>query len=113
MSDTFRSIFGPRPQVTPATVGGAGSAGGSAQDDASAREVRPDALPGAVIRVLGSGGSGGNAVSRMIHEKVQGVEFIAVNTDVQALYHNPADRKITIGRGTTKGLGAGANPDIG
>ncbi|MFA6038915.1 MAG: cell division protein FtsZ [Candidatus Peribacteraceae bacterium] len=113
MSDTFRSIFGPRPQATPPTVSGSGSAGSSAQDDTSAREVRPDALPGAVIRVLGAGGSGGNAVSRMIHEKVQGVEFIAVNTDVQALYHNPADRKITIGRGTTKGLGAGANPDIG
>jgi cell division protein FtsZ len=70
-------------------------------------------LTGAVIRVLGAGGSGGNAVARMIHEKVQGVEFIAVNTDIQALYHNPAGKKITIGRGTTKGLGAGANPDVG
>ena len=45
--------------------------------------------------------------------KVQGVEFIAVNTDVQALYHNPAAQKLTIGRGVTRGLGAGANPDIG
>ncbi|MBI3332186.1 cell division protein FtsZ [Candidatus Peregrinibacteria bacterium] len=70
-------------------------------------------LPGAVIRVLGAGGSGQNALARMIENKVQGVEFIAVNTDVQALYHNPSPKKITIGRGTTRGLGAGANPDIG
>ncbi|MBI1812225.1 cell division protein FtsZ, partial [Candidatus Peregrinibacteria bacterium] len=68
---------------------------------------------GAVIRVLGTGGAGSNALARMITEKVQGVEFVAVNTDVQALYHNPASKKITIGRGTTRGLGAGANPDIG
>jgi cell division protein FtsZ len=50
---------------------------------------------------------------RMITNKVQGVEFIAVNTDIQALYHNPAPKKITIGRATTRGLGAGANPEIG
>jgi cell division protein FtsZ len=103
MSDTFRSIFSGK--------------GGSIQppkDDAStSREVRPDVLPGAVIRVLGAGGAGNNAIARMITEKLHGVEFIAVNTDAQALYHNPAGRKITIGRGTTRGLGAGANPDIG
>ncbi|MDO8648947.1 MAG: cell division protein FtsZ [Candidatus Peregrinibacteria bacterium] len=69
--------------------------------------------PGAVIRVLGVGGGGGNAVERMIEGKVMGVEFIVVNTDVQALYHNAAPKKITLGRGTTRGLGAGANPDIG
>jgi len=69
--------------------------------------------PGADIRVLGTGGAGSNAVKRMVENKVQGVEFIAVNTDIQALYHNPAGKKITIGRGTTRGLGAGANPDIG
>ncbi|MFA6522871.1 MAG: cell division protein FtsZ [Candidatus Peribacteraceae bacterium] len=112
MSDSFRSIFsGSKP------TGGTGSlfSGGSQKQDTdvSSREVRPEMLPGAVIRVLGAGGSGGNAIARMINEKVQGVEFLAVNTDVQALYHNPAARKITIGRGTTKGLGAGANPDIG
>jgi len=104
MSDAFRSIFGPKPSNQ--------SSQPSTGDD-TAREVRPDALPGAVIRVIGAGGSGGNAIARMIHEKVQGVEFIAVNTDIQALYHSPAQKKITIGRGTTKGLGAGANPDIG
>ncbi|MBI5155716.1 cell division protein FtsZ [Candidatus Peregrinibacteria bacterium] len=70
-------------------------------------------MPGAVIKVLGTGGAGDNAVARMVHSKVQGVEFIAVNTDIQALYHNPANKKITIGRGTTRGLGAGANPEMG
>jgi cell division protein FtsZ len=77
------------------------------------REVRPDMMPGAVIRVLGTGGAGSNAVARMVTSKVHGVDFISVNTDVQALYHNPAAKKITIGRGTTRGLGAGANPQMG
>lgn len=109
MSDTFRSIFGSK------ATNNSGPANIRQEDDTltGSREVRPEMLPGAVIRVLGVGGSGGNAVARMIHEKVQGVEFIVVNTDVQALYHSPAPKKITIGRGTTKGLGAGANPDIG
>ncbi len=104
MSDTFRSIFS----------GSKGSSARPPQDDqSSAREVRPDMLPGAVIRVLGAGGAGNNAIGRMIQEKLGGVEFIAVNTDAQALFHSPAGKKITIGRGTTRGLGAGANPDIG
>lgn len=108
MSDTFRSLFsGQRQQA------GFKQPTPPAQDDTSAREVRPDMLPGAIIRVLGSGGAGQNAVQRMVTAKVQGVEFIAVNTDIQALYHNPAPKKITIGRGTTRGLGAGANPEIG
>lgn len=105
MSDAFRSIFSPKPNIT-------GSVNKQPEESVT-REVRPDMVPGAVIRVLGTGGGGGNAVARMIHEKVQGVEFVVVNTDVQALFHSPAQRKITIGRGTTKGLGAGANPDIG
>jgi cell division protein FtsZ len=69
--------------------------------------------PGATICVLGAGGGGSNAVSRMVDSKLHGVEFIAVNTDVQALYHNPSPKKVTIGRGITRGLGAGSNPDIG
>jgi cell division protein FtsZ len=69
--------------------------------------------PGAVIRVLGVGGGGGNALRRMHDARMQGVEFIAVNTDAQALFHNPVPTKINVGRGTTRGLGAGANPDIG
>jgi len=108
MSDTFRSLFSGQKGATPGRSG----AGDNASPQAS-REVRPDALPGAVIRVLGAGGAGSNAVSRMVNAKVAGVEFIAVNTDIQALYHNPAGKKITIGRGTTRGLGAGANPEIG
>ena len=108
MSDTLRSLFS----------GSKSSSGGSSHGDdstspVSSREVRPDVSPGADIRVLGTGGGGSNAVKRMIDAKVEGVEFIAVNTDIQALYHNPASRKITIGRGVTRGLGAGANPDIG
>ncbi len=106
MSDTFRSIFSRTPQPP------SGDSTGPTQPEGS-REVRPDVIPGAVIRVIGAGGGGGNAVARMITEKVHGVEFITVNTDAQALYHNPAAKKITIGRGTTRGLGAGANPDIG
>ena len=115
MSDTFRSIFGPKPTSSPMGGSIGGSTGGSQKqdDDAGSREVRPDVIPGAVIRVLGAGGGGGNAVARMITGKVQGVDFIALNTDIQALFHSPASKKITIGRGTTKGLGAGANPDIG
>ena len=109
MSDTFRSLFSGQ-------KGGQAGRGGQMDpvtDAATSREVRPDALPGALIRVLGAGGAGSNAVARMVTGKVQGVEFIAVNTDIQALYHNPAAKKITIGRGTTRGLGAGANPEIG
>lgn len=112
MSDTFRSLFS-----RPASGSNQGSSqGGSYGDDgtqASSREVRPDVLPGATIRVLGAGGAGNNAVANMVRAKLPGVEFIAVNTDAQALYHNPASQKITIGRGTTRGLGAGANPEIG
>ncbi len=109
MSDTFRSIF----SRTPAPQPGSSRGDDSAQAQDGTREVRPDVMPGAVIRVIGAGGGGNNAVARMIHEKVQGVEFVSVNTDAQALYHNPAPKKITIGRGTTRGLGAGANPDVG
>lgn len=107
MSDTLRSLFSgsrnsgtPTPPTPPLASSGL-------------HEVRPDVAPGAVIRVIGIGGGGSNAVSRMFHSKVQGVEFLAANTDAQALFHNPVSTKINIGRGTTRGLGAGANPDIG
>ena len=117
MSDAFRSLFSAPKQPTPFGQRPAGSSSGGSSmgddDTVASREVRPDALPGAVIRVLGTGGGGTNAVARMVQGKVGGVEFIAVNTDIQALYHNPAQKKITIGRGTTKGLGAGANPEVG
>lgn len=69
--------------------------------------------PGANIKVIGIGGGGGNAINTMIRSKVEGVEFIAANTDVQALQFSLADKKIQLGRELTRGLGAGANPDIG
>src|SRR5581483_11377999 len=64
------------------------------------------------ITVVGVGGGGGNAVSRMIDAGLQGVKFVAVNTDVQALWSNRALTKIQIGDKLTNGLGAGANPEI-
>ncbi len=67
----------------------------------------------AVIKVVGVGGGGTNAVNRMVEAGVKGVEFIAVNTDAQALLMSDADYKVHIGVGLTKGLGAGADPDVG
>jgi cell division protein FtsZ len=68
---------------------------------------------GARIKVVGVGGGGGNAIARMMASGLQGVEFIAVNSDLQALRTNRAPVKIQIGAKLTKGLGAGANPDVG
>src|SRR5690554_809045 len=65
------------------------------------------------IKVIGVGGGGSNAVNRMVEAGVKGVEFIAVNTDAQALHMSCADVKVQIGAKLTKGLGAGANPEIG
>jgi cell division protein FtsZ len=67
----------------------------------------------AVIKVVGVGGGGTNAVSRMVDAGLRGVEFIAANTDAQALAMCDADIKLNIGHDSTKGLGAGANPDVG
>ncbi len=67
----------------------------------------------AVIKVIGIGGGGTNAVNRMIEAGVKGVEFIAINTDAQALLMSDADYKVHIGVNLTKGLGAGANPEVG
>ncbi len=68
---------------------------------------------GPKIKVVGVGGGGGNAVNTMIEAGIQGVDFVAANTDCQVLETNQAPTKIQIGKGLTKGLGAGANPDIG
>jgi cell division protein FtsZ len=65
------------------------------------------------IKVCGVGGSGGNALARMIAARVRGVEFIAINTDAQALVNNPAPVKVQIGKETTRGLGAGADTEVG
>jgi cell division protein FtsZ len=67
----------------------------------------------ASMKVVGVGGAGGNAVNRMIAERLQGVEFISINTDVQALHSSEAHRKIQIGKALTRGLGAGSRPDVG
>ena len=67
----------------------------------------------AVIKVVGIGGGGVNAVNRMIEEGLKGVEFIAINTDAQALLMSDADVKLDVGRELTRGLGAGANPEVG
>ncbi len=76
-------------------------------------EVKPILETCAKIKVIGVGGSGGSAVNRMIDCGIRGVEFIAVNTDVQALHYNKASKKIHIGKTITRGLGAGMNPDLG
>src|SRR5699024_1571559 len=67
----------------------------------------------AQLKVVGVGGAGNNAVNRMIQYGIRGVEFISVNTDKQALYLSRANQKIQIGEKLTKGLGAGADPEIG
>ena len=77
-------------------------------------EVKPaDIQASAVIIVVGVGGAGGAAVNRMKDAGIKGVKFIAINTDAQALHNSAADEKIHIGRNTTRGLGAGADPAIG
>jgi len=70
-------------------------------------------LQPAKIKVIGVGGGGCNAVNRMIRAKVEGVEFITANTDLQALKMSQAPIKLQLGAKLTKGLGAGANPEIG
>ena len=67
----------------------------------------------AVIKVIGVGGGGGNAVQHMVKESIEGVQFIAANTDAQALRNHTADVTIQLGQDITKGLGAGANPEVG
>jgi len=76
-------------------------------------EIKPDVETFAKIKVVGVGGSGGNVVNRMIQSKIKGVEFVAINTDVQALHHSLAPVKLHIGRAITRGLGAGMDPEIG
>jgi cell division protein FtsZ len=76
-------------------------------------EVKPDIQTFAKIKVVGVGGGGGSAINRMIQCRIKGVEFMAANTDLQALQASLASNKIHIGKTTTKGLGAGMNPAIG
>lgn len=76
-------------------------------------EIKPPVETFARIKVVGVGGSGGHAISRMIESKMKGVEFVAINTDSQDLHQNKAPEKVHIGKNLTKGLGAGMNPDVG
>lgn len=76
-------------------------------------EIKPAVETFAKIKVVGVGGSGNSAINRMIQSKIRGVEFIAVNTDVQALHHSHAPIKLHIGKSVTRGLGAGMDPEMG
>lgn len=76
-------------------------------------KLNPDLQTFANILVVGAGGSGCNVVSRMIASKIEGVKFVAINTDAQDLHHSNAPTKINIGKNLTRGLGAGMNPEIG
>jgi cell division protein FtsZ len=75
--------------------------------------VEPAIETFARIKVIGVGGAGGAAINRMVDAGVDGVEFIAINTDAQALHHSKANKKIHIGKDTTRGLGSGADPSVG
>ncbi|MBI5222519.1 MAG: cell division protein FtsZ [Candidatus Magasanikbacteria bacterium] len=76
-------------------------------------QVKPAIETFAKIKVIGIGGSGGAAVDRMVKAGIKGVDFVAMNTDVQALHHNSAAHKLHIGKTVTRGLGAGMDPDLG
>jgi len=76
-------------------------------------ELEESGTQNARMKVVGVGGGGGNAVNRMIEERLEGVEFISVNTDAQALLSSKSDVKIQIGKKLTRGLGAGARPEVG
>lgn len=78
-----------------------------------ATEVKPKIETFARIKVIGVGGSGHNAIHRMMETGIKGVEFVAINTDAQALHNSQADQKVHIGKTITRGLGSGMNPDIG
>ncbi|OGK52562.1 cell division protein FtsZ [Candidatus Roizmanbacteria bacterium RIFCSPLOWO2_01_FULL_41_22] len=76
-------------------------------------QLKPEVEAFAKIKVVGVGGGGGNAISRMVTSKIHGVDFVAINTDVQDLHHTNAPEKLHIGKNLSKGLGAGMNPEIG
>src|SRR4051794_7048506 len=102
----------PENVLAPATPAGRGR-------EAPAERVHPVAAPAPepggspVLRVVGVGGAGVNAVNRMVEAEVEGVEFIAINTDQQSLQGSAADITVHIGAGVTRGLGSGADPDLG
>ncbi len=76
-------------------------------------EIKPIIETFAKIKVVGIGGGGNSAIQRMVEKGIRGVDFVAINTDVQALHYNKAGEKLHIGRSVTRGLGAGMNPELG
>lgn len=76
-------------------------------------QVKPEMETFAKIKVVGIGGAGGAAVNRMVNAKIRGVDFVVMNTDVQALHHNFAPTKLHLGKSITRGLGAGMDPEVG
>lgn len=76
-------------------------------------EIKPEVETFAKIKVVGVGGSGGAAINRMVRSSIRGVEFLAINTDLQALRYSEAPFKVHIGKSSTRGLGAGMNPEVG
>lgn len=76
-------------------------------------EIKPDIETFAKIKVIGVGGAGGSAINRMVRSNIRGVEFLCINTDLQALRYAEAPGKIHIGKASTRGLGAGMNPEVG
>lgn len=76
-------------------------------------EILPEIETFARIKVVGIGGGGGNALNRMVQSKLRGIDFVAINTDAQALHYSNANTKVHIGKEATRGLGAGANPEVG
>ena len=97
MSDQFKNIFSQKKTTK----------------DSNKKQAVPEVAPSARILVVGIGGGGGNALNSMIRSHVDAVEFISINTDAQALHNSQATKRINIGKAATKGLGAGANPEIG
>jgi len=76
-------------------------------------EVKPEVETFAKIKIVGIGGSGGSAINRMIASNIKGVEFVSINTDVQALHYSQANKKLHVGKTVTRGLGAGMDPEVG
>ena len=97
---------------TPGPLGGRGTGGREALTRPSGAGAAPGE-PVAVVKVIGVGGGGGNALNRMIATGVSGVEFVALNTDAQALATSDAPERLQLGRHRTGGLGAGADPEVG
>src|SRR5215471_6410357 len=93
-------------------INGRGNSGESGGGEAMI-ELIENADPGARIKVIGAGGCGGNAVNHMIASGLQNVDFVAVNTDSQALQNNNASNRLQIGQMLTRGRGTGGNPEIG